>query len=386
MRYGYKKSFIVINCILVISLVFLLLNVFILKQVEFWFCGLATLIPFIIIALRYGYESRNRRFTYETMFYIFSFTIVYLIITYMLGISTGFNLTIYRLNSTNFLTNIIPYIFVIISGELLRYEIVRKCDTSPLAYILVTLILIIIDCTIYLTTFDLLTGDGQIKYICYIILPSISKNCLLLYTTRIAGPYPSLIYRTLTELKNFIIPIVPDFGMYFESVILTIIPGIIGFMIYSSLKQYQNKEVEGKTLKQSKFYIYASIIVIIVAVISLVLLSCCRFKYGMLSIGSGSMTGTINKGDAVIYESLNKNNVPEKGKIIVFRKEEKVIVHRIIKVVKVSNTETVYYTKGDANKTEDGYPIPTKDIIGIVKKRIKYIGYPSVFLYEMAKK
>jgi len=35
----------------------------------------------------------------------------------------------------------------------------------------------------------------------------------------------------------------------------------------------------------------------------------CQFKYGILVIGSESMTGTINVGDAVIYESYNNETI-----------------------------------------------------------------------------
>ena len=34
----------------------------------------------------------------------------------------------------------------------------------------------------------------------------------------------------------------------------------------------------------------------------------CKFKFGVLVIGSGSMTGTINKGDIVLYETYGKND------------------------------------------------------------------------------
>ena len=385
MKINIKKSYIVIDCILTFFLVFLLLNIFIMKNTNFWFCGISTFVTFGIIALRYGYEAKNRRFTYETMFYIFSYTILYIIVIYILGIFTGFAANIYRLNFHNLIKNIIPYLCIIASGELLRYEVVRKCDKSFISYFLVTVIMILIDCIIYLTSFDMATGDGQIKFICYILLPSISKNCLLLYTTRIAGPYPNLIYRVLTEIRRFVVPIEPNFGMYLESVLITIIPAVIGFAIYTSLKQYQNKEVEGKTLKQSKIYKYAATIIICVVITFVVILTSCKFKYGMLSIGSGSMTSVVNKGDAVIYKALDKNNLPRKGEIIVFKKEGRIIVHRIIKKVVVSKTETVYYTKGDANSTEDGYPIPVKDIIGVGKKRVRYIGLPSVALHELTK-
>lgn len=385
---GYKRSFLVINMILILALIFSLLNVFVFKNYGYIFPFIFLLITFIVIAIPYGFEKKNKRFTYESMFYIFSYTIIFLIITYILGIFTGFSRTIYTLSFYNLRTNILPYILLILSGELLRSEIVRKCDTSLLAYILVTILMVIVDCTLYILSFDLATADGQIKYICYIVLPSISKNCLLLYITRIGGHYPSMIYRFIMELRTFIIPIEPNFGMYIESVLYTSLPALVAFATYMSLKQYENKEVEGKNYKKSKLYIYASVFIISTIVVTVVILTSCKFKYGMLAIGSGSMTGTIDKGDAVIYETIdkNKNKIPKKGDIMVFRKENRIIVHRVIRVESVNKTEKIYYTKGDANKTEDGYPIEIKQIVGVVKNRIKYIGLPSVALYELTTK
>ena len=43
----------------------------------------------------------------------------------------------------------------------------------------------------------------------------------------------------------------------------------------------------------------------------------CQFKYGILVIGSESMTGTINIGDTIIYEQY-KNQTIKKGDIIIF--------------------------------------------------------------------
>ena len=380
-----KKSHIVINTILSFVILFLALNMLKIKQTEFWFAGVISLVSFIVLTVIYGFERKNKRFTYETMFYSFSFTVIYLIVIYMLGLFTGFSRTIYSLNTYNLIKNIIPYTFIILFGELLRSEVVRKGEHSPVANILITIIMVLIDCTIYLKAFDLATGDGQIKFICYIVLPSVSKNCLLLYLMRIGGHYPCIIYRLLMELKNFIVPIEPNFCLYLESVMLTVIPAVIGLGTFFSLKQYQNKEVEGKDYHKSRLYVYAGVFIIFTVVSTIVILTSCQFKYGMLSIGSASMTGAINKGDAVIYESISKKCVPEKGDILVFRKEGRVIVHRIIKIVHVSKTETIYYTKGDANNGPDGYPITEKEIIGIVRKRVKYIGMPSVALHELTK-
>ena len=55
------------------------------------------------------------------------------------------------------------------------------------------------------------------------------------------------------------------------------------------------------------------------------------------------------------------------------------MVHRIEKVVN-SYGEFYYYTKGDANKNSDNYPITPEMVIGTVKVNIPLIGLPTVWL------
>ena len=44
--------------------------------------------------------------------------------------------------------------------------------------------------------------------------------------------------------------------------------------------------------------------------------------------------------------------------------------------------EDVYITKGDANESIDNWIVTQNDIIGVVKGKIKYIAWPSVWLTE----
>ena len=48
----------------------------------------------------------------------------------------------------------------------------------------------------------------------------------------------------------------------------------------------------------------------------------------MIAVGSGSMTGTIDKGDAIIYERYN-GEVLHEGDIIVFKIDNTLIVQGI---------------------------------------------------------
>ena len=98
------------------------------------------------------------------------------------------------------------------------------------------------------------------------------------------------------------------------------------------------------------------------------------------------MRPEFDRGSVVVIERIDKkyDNYDEikKGEIIAFRIEDKVVVHRLVNIVKVDD-ETFYYTKGDANKKIDNYTVEKSDIIGIVKIKVPYIGYPTVWLSEL---
>ena len=381
---NYKKSYLVINIILSLLLLFLLINFSSLKKTSYEIISLAVIIPTTLMILIFGYEKKSRRFKYELVFYVFTYCALFLLVTYMSGIIIGFNKSVYRLNFDSLIHNIIPYTILILSSEVLRYEITRKGDGSLLSFILVTIILILIDGTIFMKLYDLSTGDGQIKYICAVLMPSFFKNVTLLYFTKNGGIYSSLLYRLIMDLKIVLLPIFPAFGLYYDCIINTVYPIIILFITYMNLRNYKASEekVDIRKSNKLKYIIYFTILGIL---LTINLLVGGTFKYCMIAIGSGSMAPKINKGDAIIYEKYSKDKLPKVGEILVFKKDDRTIVHRIIQIVKINENERVYYTKGDHNATPDGYPIESKSILGVVKSKIKYIGIPSVMLNELIK-
>ena len=107
----------------------------------------------------------------------------------------------------------------------------------------------------------------------------------------------------------------------------------------------------------------------------------CKFKYAMLVIGSGSMSGEIEVGDAVIYQRYDDKEV-EIGDIIVFEKNNMRIVHRVVQIDHSGGT-TKYYTKGDALDHIDSGYVVSSEILGYVTKKIVYMGYPTLWLREI---
>ena len=109
-----------------------------------------------------------------------------------------------------------------------------------------------------------------------------------------------------------------------------------------------------------------------------------QFKYGALVIATESMTGEINKGDVIIFESY-ENQPIEEGRVIVFDSDGTMIVHRVVDI-KIINGVTRYYTKGDANEDNDSGYITDANIVGVTDYKIPSIGYPVLWMRSLFKR
>ena len=138
------------------------------------------------------------------------------------------------------------------------------------------------------------------------------------------------------------------------------------------------------TQRKSKFGFVAPAIAF-VAMVTFIMLVSCRFQFGILVIASPSMEDEINVGDAVVFESYEHCEKIEENDVIVFSKDgNKNFVHRVIEINTV-NGQRQYITKGDANEDADAGFVTDSQVVGIVRFKVLYIGYPSIWLREIFK-
>lgn len=97
--------------------------------------------------------------------------------------------------------------------------------------------------------------------------------------------------------------------------------------------------------------------------------------YQMKTVLSGSMEPTFLTGSIITIKLANTHTNYEKGDVITFRDEEKLITHRIIEVKKV-NGQTLYKTKGDNNDAPDLGLVLSKNVVGkYTNVTIPFAGY-----------
>lgn len=301
--------------------------------------------------------------------------LIYVILLYMLGIFTGFYTSTVQLSIWSIWNYIIPYIVIIISAENIRKTLLLKEGKYSKAIVLVMMVLL--DVIINTNIYSLNTVNDYFVLVSFIIFASIANNLLFNYIIlKHRNAEAIIIYRLITTLYSYILPVSPDIYIFLECIIKMVVP----YLVYMILERiYGSKKVTISVTQRKKDRVITIVYYIIIVIIAI--LVSCKFKYGVMIVGSGSMTGTLNKGDIIFYEKYGKNDEIEDGQIIVFNKDDMKIIHRIIEQ-KLMGTEIRYYTKGDANQNKDDGYRERKDIIGQVKARIPYVGYLTLWVND----
>lgn len=310
----------------------------------------------------------------QVMLFMIAFAIIYLMGFYIMGFYFGYYNNPIKLSYNSLFKNILPISSIIVTSEIVRKILLSR--TIKFSKTITCICMVLIDLIIYTKVYDYTVYNDFLTILGLIIFSSISCNLLYNYVCVRFGDKPIIVYRLITVLYVYLAPILPDVLVFFRATLRMLYP----YIIYLTLEYSYSKTNFAIAYKDKKKSIIENTIWIITMLIIVMLISC-KFRFGIIVIGSGSMTGTLNVGDAIIYESYDKHDI-YKNDIIIFYKNDVQTIHRVIDVVN-KNGEVRYYTKGDANLEKDEGYIISKDIIGVYKVKLKYIGYPTIWLRDL---
>lgn len=357
---------------LIFFLSFFVTNIFN-NYIMFLLLGIVTFIIYLFI----GYEKDKNIYKKNLTYFITFYAVAFIIIMYGVGLVFGYVKSPFKLDVFSIIKNIFPIALVIISSEFLRYLICKKSSKNKLILICTIFVFILIDLVLNKNYYDLTDFGGILKYVTIVILPSIFKNTMLTSFAHKYGLIQNIVYRLIIELYVYILPFTPDLGIYLQSVLMMIFPVFLMINIKDRFDKkekidYRNKGTAKKIVK----------IVVICITLIIVGLNSNLFRYWTAVIGSGSMEPTINIGDVVVVDKIYQKNLDklENGDVLVFKIGEKIYTHRIISL-EVTGDNYYIKTKGDRKgNIEDNWVVTNKDVIGVVKFKINYIGYPTVWL------
>ena len=368
------KKLIIIELIVLLTIIFNFFNPFLFNHYKYliflFFIGLAI---YFSVGIDINSSPNEKPYLKNEIICI----LVYFVFIYLSGLFVGFSKPIYSWSFTNLVKNIIPTITVIFVCEILRNQIIKKSNKNLPVVLLSFLIFTLLDICIGYYDYNLNSKSQLYEFLGLVIMCSIPKNILFTILNVYSDHVNSIVYRLFIELYVYIVPIVPDYGPYIESVLLILLPVILSVVILNS----RTKKIEKPEKKNRGKIIF---IVVTSLLGALVLINSGLIKYQTLVIGSNSMKKYMEKGDVVFIEKLNnkeKKNL-KVGEILIFKYDNKIVAHRIHEIVESDNSR-YFITKGDNNDQVDNGVIYEKNIIGKVNFRIKYIGLPSIWLQEL---
>ena len=305
--------------------------------------------------------------------------LMWLMLLYLSGLHFGFYRSPYPLDLSSLLRVVLPITVIIVSTELIRY--VMLCQSIPKRFEILSRCPLFVCCVLssVIATSSVASITSFQEFMDAVglaLLPGIATSIMCDYVCTRYGPLPNITYRFITVIYTFVLP----YTVNINDAILAFFGLVLPLALLWFLKLLYEKKEKKKRTPRRLISIISGAAVAVVMVLVMMLISC-HFKYGALVIASESMTGEINKGDAVIYERYDGGGV-DVGEVIIFNKENTVTVHRVIDVKEI-NGSCRYYTKGDANNASDSGYVTENMIVGVVHFKIAHIGQPTLWMREL---
>ena len=327
-------------------------------------------------------EKRVERFNNELLLIIVISLIFYYVVTYIIGFFSGFFYSTYSKSIIGILRNILSATVLFFTLEVMRERIIKQGEKYKSIVVITVFVFTLLELPSVFSFGTIDNGISALDAIVSVLVPIFSKNIFLTYAVYKSNKMSSLTYQLLITIPTYIVPILPNLGDYFTTIINLTLPLFVLLLCVNITITKREKVKESRTLKSESIKNNIIIVFLISIMVLMVYLTCGLFRFYALAIGSESMQGSINKGDIVIIDKHHKNI--KKGEVIAFKQDNKTIVHRVKEVIDQENG--LYKTKGDNNNAEDAWIVEEKNIVGRIRLKIKYLGWPTVALSELIAK
>lgn len=314
----------------------------------------------------------------EVFFIITLFALVLLMLYYLSGIKFGYVKNPYALKENNFFKYFFPIAAIIITSEIIRSVFIAQRDKIVDVF---SYLFSVVGEMLIVSNFTSVTSFNRfMDLVAGALFPALLANLLYNYLSKRYGIFPNISLRCITTLYAYLFPIVSGISDSIVNFVKLLIPIAVYFFI-DSLYEKKRRYALGNQSPMHRAVSTVLTSMVLIIMIGTVMLVSNQFRYGALVIATESMTGELNKGDVVIFESYDDQTITE-GQVIVFERNGNLIVHRVVDIA-IINDNTRYYTKGDANEDmDDGY-VTDAEIRGVAEQKLPYCGYPTLWLRSL---
>lgn len=316
------------------------------------------------------------------------YSIAFLVLKYSLGLITGFYNNPYDISVLGILKNVLPMILIILLEEYSRFTICDRSGGNKLILFTTMILFTLVDFALRNTFVGLSALEPIIKLFTTTFMQCLFMNLGLTVISYKHGLKTALIFSFIYNLYGYIIPIIPGFSKYVETIVDMLIPIIIVVLLHIGIPEIFNKKKKNKEdIRKKHIVTRITSVVLFILIIIIVSLNSNIFRFWVCVIGSGSMEPTINIGDVIVVDKSYAKRYLEldKGDVIVFKIADKNYTHRIIKVID-NNGEKSFITQGDRKgQAVDDWIVTKNEVVGKTLFRVRYIGLPSIWLRDLMK-
>ena len=267
----------------------------------------------------------------------------------------------------------------IIAREYIRYKLIQNVYEKDkiLIAVMISVAYIVIDFNINRFSYGTITIAYIVKQISQTLIPLIAKNVLYSYISINSGYIPSIVYEIGTKLYLWLSPILPNTPW----IMVAIIDGVIPIIMFVYMRYTNNKKDIFKSKEKIDATNPRNIIPLVICIILAIWFAIGIFPIKPVAIATGSMEKELSVGDVAIIKKCSANDVIV-GDIIEYQMDGYTVIHRIVEK-RQRQGEYYFITKGDNNKSPDALEVRENQLIGKVIFKIKYIGYPAIWLHTM---
>lgn len=306
--------------------------------------------------------------------------IIYYMLYFLLGLVFGYQRSPYSRTVFGILKNTIFIVGTVALKEFVRSKFINA-DKKMSNHVIVTIIFVLInlDYNNFTTNFE--NNESIFKFIASNLIPQIAISCVCTYFAKAGGYKLIYAYRLPITIATILIPIFPDVDWFFTSMLDIIIAIVL--IVYINYEHII--KINRLTRKQKKDISPQKTIIYILAVFIFVVFISGILPYKPLAVMSNSMVPEFSRGYVVIVRSIKENDIESVkiGDIIQYQLDDAMIIHRVIEIEKDENGKNLYIAKGDNNISPDFRKVEETQVRGVVKFKVPYIGYPSVWFSEL---
>ena len=318
----------------------------------------------------------------EKAFLVGSIICVWFVIYFLSGLVLTYVRNSLVVGTGQTMINISVYSLTAIALEYTRYKIMASVKRRNIIWFgsVVSIVFALTQIS-YSQLYEVNNPEELIKSFVANIVPAVAASFLLTYLALTSGFGAMLTYRLGVVMIAIVPPIIPNFDWYLIGISSLILTLAIYLLLDKQLQhQHTRTHKQMQHLKKANDIMYLAVLIGIVAFMTGVL------SYRPLAILSNSMQPVFSRGAIVVVERVSDPMDIKLGDIVQYESDRKTITHRVVAIDAAmdGSGKRVFQTKGDNSPSND--PIVTADQIGgIVKAQIPYVGYPTIWLRELAR-